>query len=202
MGATLSAGLSLSWSARTLVGKTERIFETLSREAKEVAAGIRRPAWMPRPGGSFICLCLGHSRPHMICAIMEGVVFSLCEARCGARSRQTFSACPWNGAAVGSTPRSVLLWSRIKPQDIRFRSIPTDLKIDPGAKPLNRVSWDGFRSIVGDEWTPGKNSPFGPVAAKRAAPARRRVVVTGAGLADFERIRQSELFAGTAIGPE
>lgn len=92
MGASLSAGLSLSWFVRTLVGKTEGIFETLSREAEEVAAGSegllftpylcgdRTPYMDAAARGSFIGLSLRHSRAHMIRAIMEGVVFSLCES--------------------------------------------------------------------------------------------------------------------------
>ena len=92
MGASLSAGLSLSWFARNLVGKTEGIYDTLSREAEGVAAGSegllftpylcgeRTPYMDAAARGSFIGLSLRHSRAHMVRAIMEGVVFSLCES--------------------------------------------------------------------------------------------------------------------------
>ena len=78
-----------------------------------------------------------------------------------------------------------------------------DPRIDPQARPLDRLTWAEFRAIVGDEWTPGKNSPFDPVAAKRAAEVRLRVVVaTGADLANFENILQGRPFVGTVIGPQ
>ncbi len=78
-----------------------------------------------------------------------------------------------------------------------------DPKVDPSARPLERVSWAEFRAIVGEEWTPGKNSPFDPVAAGRAAAARIRVVfASGADLGNFERILRGESFVGTVIGPE
>ena len=103
---------------------------------------------------------------------------------------------------------AVLLAERFGAADLvnlsNIRQVYTaDPKIDPAAKPLERVSWAGFRSIVGDEWTPGKNSPFDPVAARRAEAARLRVVVaSGADLANFERILRGEPFVGTTIGPE
>ncbi|MDR1909112.1 MAG: UMP kinase, partial [Spirochaetaceae bacterium] len=40
---------------------------------------------------------------------------------------------------------------------------------DPGAEPIERISWDDFRALVGDEWVPGKNVPFDPVASRHAA---------------------------------
>ena len=39
-----------------------------------------------------------------------------------------------------------------------------DPKTNPDAKPLDTISWEDFRKMVGDEWTPGKNTPFDPIA--------------------------------------
>ena len=44
-----------------------------------------------------------------------------------------------------------------------------DPKLDPKAKPIDSITWAEFGTIVGDEWTPGKNLPFDPIATKRAA---------------------------------
>jgi xylulokinase len=92
MGACLSAGLSLSWFARTIFGHTEGVYDLLSREAESVAPGSegllfapylcgdRTPYMDAAARGSFIGLSLRHGRGHMVRAIMEGVVFSLCES--------------------------------------------------------------------------------------------------------------------------
>jgi uridylate kinase len=77
-----------------------------------------------------------------------------------------------------------------------------DPKVDPDARPLDKVSWSEFRVITGDEWIPGKNSPFDPVATKRAAEAHLRVVFAAGGdLANFESILHDRPFVGTVIGP-
>ncbi|MDR2070686.1 MAG: UMP kinase, partial [Treponema sp.] len=44
-----------------------------------------------------------------------------------------------------------------------------DPRKNPDAKPIDRISWEDFRVLVGDEWTPGKNAPFDPVASRHAA---------------------------------
>lgn len=41
-----------------------------------------------------------------------------------------------------------------------------DPKKDPNAKPIEEMSWKNYREMVGDEWTPGMNLPFDPIAAK------------------------------------
>ena len=35
------------------------------------------------------------------------------------------------------------------------------------AKALKKLTWDGMREIVGDDWSPGLNAPFDPIAAKK-----------------------------------
>ncbi|MCR4675675.1 MAG: UMP kinase, partial [Sphaerochaetaceae bacterium] len=41
-----------------------------------------------------------------------------------------------------------------------------DPKKDPNAKPVDSMSWVEFRKMVGDEWVPGKNVPFDPIASR------------------------------------
>lgn len=78
-----------------------------------------------------------------------------------------------------------------------------DPKVDPEAYPLESVTWEEFRSIVGDEWKPGKNLPFDPVATKRAAELGLRVIAAdGKQLENTRRILAGDSFFGTTIGPE
>jgi len=83
------------------------------------------------------------------------------------------------------------------------RVYSADPSRDPGARPLDRLSWQEMRAIVGDEWTPGKNTPFDPTAARAAARARIRVIFAqGRDLANLSRILAGERFEGTTIGPD
>ena len=100
MGATLSAGLSLSWFARNVAiplgaetgDEDETVIERFSREAARVPAGSegllfapylcgeRTPYMDPLAKGCFIGLSLRHGHAHMVRAIMEGVAYSLCDS--------------------------------------------------------------------------------------------------------------------------
>lgn len=76
-----------------------------------------------------------------------------------------------------------------------------DPKTNPDAKPIERISWEDFRKIVGDEWTPGLNMPFDPIAAKKAQELGVQVVVMSGD--DFENIENylaGKPFVGTTIG--
>ena len=90
MGVCLSAGLSLSWFTRTFcAGAT---YDSLSLDAEGIAPGSegllfapylcgdRTPYRDSAAKGTFIGLSTRHTRAHMVRAIMEGVVFSLCES--------------------------------------------------------------------------------------------------------------------------
>jgi uridylate kinase len=76
-----------------------------------------------------------------------------------------------------------------------------DPKQDPDAKPIDHISWADFRAIVGDEWTPGKNVPFDPVASRHAAKIGLKVIcAAGKNLANLKKILSGEDFIGTTIG--
>ncbi|MGA2976000.1 MAG: UMP kinase [Spirochaetia bacterium] len=78
-----------------------------------------------------------------------------------------------------------------------------DPKKNPAARPLDKVSWAEMLTIVGGEWTPGKNTPFDPTAARAAAESHIRVVFAeGRDLANLARILAGGDFVGTTIGPE
>jgi uridylate kinase len=76
-----------------------------------------------------------------------------------------------------------------------------DPKLDPKATPLDKVSWADFRKIVGDEWKPGKNTPFDPIATRRAAELALTVIVAdGRNLDNLRSILAGKPFIGTVIG--
>jgi uridylate kinase len=76
-----------------------------------------------------------------------------------------------------------------------------DPKKDPGAKPLDRISWEDFRAMVGDEWVPGKNVPFDPVASRHAQKAGIQVIcAAGKDLENLKKIILGGDFTGTTIG--
>jgi uridylate kinase len=76
-----------------------------------------------------------------------------------------------------------------------------DPKKNPDAKPLDTISWSDFRAMVGDEWVPGKNCPFDPIASKRAeAEAITVVCAGGKNIENIRKILDDKPFFGTTIG--
>lgn len=68
------------------------------------------------------------------------------------------------------------------------------------AKPIKKISWADFRKIVGDEWTPGLNAPFDPIAAKKAQELGVKVVImSGKDFENIEKYFKGEEFVGTVI---
>ncbi|MEK7571475.1 MAG: UMP kinase [Patescibacteria group bacterium] len=70
----------------------------------------------------------------------------------------------------------------------------------PDAKPIDKISWEDFRKLIGDKWTPGMHAPFDPIAAKKAQASGTRVVLLSGN--DFANIRnyfKGEPFVGTVI---
>ncbi len=68
------------------------------------------------------------------------------------------------------------------------------------AKPIDKISWEDFRKIVGDEWTPGLNAPFDPVASKKAQELGIKVtVLSGHDFENLEKYFNGEKFVGTVI---
>lgn len=69
------------------------------------------------------------------------------------------------------------------------------------ANPLPKLSWKQFRTIVGDKWDPGLNTPFDPVASKEAEKLGLKVVVMkGTDLDNLRTYLAGESFRGTTIG--
>ena len=94
MGVLLSAGLSISWFAEKILGKsaTSEEIAGLLREAEEVAPGAdgvefipslngtRTPVVDPTARGSLTGLSVAHGRGHVIRAMVEGVCMTFNES--------------------------------------------------------------------------------------------------------------------------
>jgi len=75
-----------------------------------------------------------------------------------------------------------------------------DPKIDPNAKPIDKITWADFRSMVGDEWVPGKNVPFDPVASRHSEKIGLKVICAdGKNLDNLKKILNGEEYTGTTI---
>jgi uridylate kinase len=70
----------------------------------------------------------------------------------------------------------------------------------PDAKPFKKLSWDEFRAMIGDEWTPGMHAPFDPIAAKKAQDLRVKVtIMSGKDFGNIDKYFKGEDFLGTTI---
>lgn len=75
-----------------------------------------------------------------------------------------------------------------------------DPKLNPDAVPLDEIKWEDFRKIVGTEWVPGKNVPFDPIAAGKAADLGLDVIVAdGKNIENLENILTDKPYLGTRI---
>lgn len=75
-----------------------------------------------------------------------------------------------------------------------------DPKIDPLAQPIDNISWANFRHLVGDEWTPGKNVPFDPIASQKAQELALEVICAdGRNIENTLAILNELPFVGTTI---
>ncbi len=76
-----------------------------------------------------------------------------------------------------------------------------DPRRNPDAKPLDAISWKDFRKMIGDDWTPGKNTPFDPVASKKAQELGLTVIcASGNDISNIRNILDDKKFTGTRIG--
>jgi uridylate kinase len=77
-----------------------------------------------------------------------------------------------------------------------------DPKKFPAAKKIEKISWPAFRKLLPpiEKWEPGSNTPFDPVAAKRAEELGLEVVImNGNNLANLENYLAGKAFTGTVI---
>jgi uridylate kinase len=75
-----------------------------------------------------------------------------------------------------------------------------DPRKNPSAKPIDRISWKDFRALVGEEWIPGKNTPFDPVASRHADSIGMKVIcASGTNMPNLKKLLAGEDFIGTQI---
>lgn len=71
---------------------------------------------------------------------------------------------------------------------------------NPDAKPLDHISWDDFIAMVGETWTPGKNTPFDPIASQIARKEGMRVIcMDGRNIENLMAMLSDRPFEGTTI---
>ncbi len=76
-----------------------------------------------------------------------------------------------------------------------------DPRLDPHATPIDSISWDDFRTMVGSTWKPGANLPFDPIAsAKAQAEGIQVIFAAGKDLENIFAILEGRPFTGTRIG--
>ncbi len=75
-----------------------------------------------------------------------------------------------------------------------------DPRVYSDAKPIQDITWASYRKIVGDEWIPGLNTPFDPIASQLAQQVKLTVKILNAG--DFRNLENAldhKPFHGTTI---
>jgi uridylate kinase len=75
-----------------------------------------------------------------------------------------------------------------------------DPKTSPDAKPISKLSWEEFKSLFGEEWNPGLNAPFDPIAALDAEVLGYEVVIlNGRNIENLKAYLDGKEFIGTVI---
>jgi uridylate kinase len=75
-----------------------------------------------------------------------------------------------------------------------------DPKIHLDARPFECLSWNGYRAMIEETWSPGSHAPIDPIAAKLASELGMKVLyVNGAQLDNLEKALNGEPFVGTII---
>ena len=68
------------------------------------------------------------------------------------------------------------------------------------AKPIEKMSWEGYFKIIPKKWSPGLHAPVDPIAAKLAQKEKIPVIIAGGkDLKNFEKILKGEKFKGTIL---
>jgi len=72
----------------------------------------------------------------------------------------------------------------------------------PDAKPIDKMTWQEYRAICGDTWSPRMNIPFDPIASKLAQENNVTVkMLNGKNLENLAKALDGEDFVGSTIAP-
>lgn len=75
-----------------------------------------------------------------------------------------------------------------------------DPNTDSSAQPIDKISWKKYREMVGENWTPGSNTPFDPVASKIAMENKLKVIIlNGRDLKNLDDAIEGRSFVGSVI---
>ena len=74
-----------------------------------------------------------------------------------------------------------------------------DPRKNPDAKKIESLSWQEMKKLVGDEWSPGLNMPFDPLASAEAEKSGFRVVILGNDLENLKKCSEGQEFKGNII---
>ena len=75
-----------------------------------------------------------------------------------------------------------------------------DPRTNPDAKPIQDITWEKYRKMVGDHWVPGMNAPFDPVASKLAQDLEVTVkILSGNNFENLALALDGQPFEGTTI---
>ncbi len=74
-----------------------------------------------------------------------------------------------------------------------------DPKKNTDAKKIDSISWKDFRKLVGDDWDPGLNTPFDPIATKEAEKMGLSVAIMNGNLENLAAFLDGKEFVGTTI---
>jgi uridylate kinase len=81
------------------------------------------------------------------------------------------------------------------------RVYDSDPRKNKDAKPFDRLSWKEFLGIIGEEWVPGKNVPFDPVASRLAMDnGIKTIILDGKDIGNLRKCLLGNRFEGTVIG--
>ena len=68
------------------------------------------------------------------------------------------------------------------------------------AEPICDITWKEFRKMVGNQWDPGMNAPFDPVASRLAHHSGIKVaILNGKNMKNLDGLLKGERFVGTVI---
>ena len=76
----------------------------------------------------------------------------------------------------------------------------SDPKKNPEAKKIEKISWEEYRNLIPKDWNPGLNSPFDPIASKKAEELGIEVCfISGSDLVSVKNCIENLPFIGTTI---
>ena len=74
-----------------------------------------------------------------------------------------------------------------------------DPKKDSNAIKIDKLTWKEYLNIIGEEWIPGKNAPFDPVASKEAMENNITVRMITATIENIKKYLETDESIGTII---